>query len=379
MTPLLTRIEQELAVCTNPLHEAELLAERACYFARTGNFADAKAIAAALRHSYGDGRSVSISIWIMLIEGLVLFFDSDVHNSRDRIYRAHAISKSAGLSRLRALTGVWLAHMEFEGARYNAMAQIVIDTIDVIDLNAHDSQSRLGIVLGDAFLYAGDRRQSQFWYERARWHATEIGDQATVGALMYNRPAFALSLHRASLCAGIVPSDALQLKFIKLELESATSFQLGTGVRALTYLVELCEARVATLEGRFQVASNLFADLRERAKTAHNSADRVSVEIDLAWCLAKTGRFDETNKIVSTIIPADIERLDIDDRLIAVWALEDIGGLSKSIPPIINDVINVAQMSLTYKIDLDELRKALNVVNKEISNWSSFIEKSEYF
>jgi hypothetical protein len=367
MTPLLTCLDQELAVCPDPLRRAELLAERACYLARTGHFTEAHAIVATLRQTYGDGRNARISVWVMLIEGLLLYFERNSQQAKDRVFRAYTVGNAAGLSRLMSLAGVWLAHMEFEDSNYDSMASILVDAVKSIDPSAHDVQSRLGMVLGDALLFSGERVQSQLWYELSRQHAIEQGDQATLGALMYNRAAFGVALLRASEYSDADFGNQLNLDFVGMELDSAVGFQIGTGVTALTYLVEVCLGRVALLRRQFAKGVETFSRLRVLGDPIENRSHRVSVEVDLAWCLVNCGREADATRVVQEVDIEALEALDIDDRLVSVGTLSRVCR-SLNIPSIFSAMeMRVPELRATYISDIERLRNALKRVSSIIA------------
>lgn len=324
MTPLLTRIDEELARCSDPLWRAELMAERGCYFARVGNFAGANEIIAWLRHAYGDGRYERISVWTMLLEGLVLYFENVSSSSRDRIFRANTLAAAAGMKRLVALTSVWCAHVDFERSAYSQMAEMLSIAIISVQFNEHDVHSRLGLVLGDAYAYSGARADAQYWYEHARRHAIEIGDQATVGAIMYNRPAFALAALRLNHHLAAAQFDRLALRHIEMELRSAQSFQVGTAVTALPHVLEIAKARVAMCIGRFAEALSAFQTINSTLPGSESRGNRSSVVADIALCAHSSGRIEIVRSILESIKPMDIESLDIDDRVIAASILEEL-------------------------------------------------------
>jgi len=319
MIPLLTRIEQELSVCTDPLRQAELLAERACYLARTGDFAGANEIAASLRQAYGDGRSARISVWIMLIEGLVLYFDKLSSSlARDRIVRANVISSVAAIPRLKSLTAAWLAHIEFERSAYESMAALIASVLRSAEPDAFDVHSRVGMILGDAYLYSGNRSQSMKWYEYSRRHSILIGDRAAIGALMYNRSAFGLALARIKYHTDAGFIDQQHLSFIEIEMESGWSFQSGTKVTALSHLVDLCRARVEILRGRHSSAIDLLLPLNERLVSIEDRQNRSCVLADLAWCLFKIDRHDQAVDMVRQLDEQQFLQLDADDQVVAI-------------------------------------------------------------
>jgi hypothetical protein len=331
MTPMLTRLEQELAVCHDPIRQAELHAERAAYLARTGHFGEAAEVLSWLRKSYGDGRSARVSVWIMFVEGLVLYFERLSADARDRLLRANAISSAAGLSDLHLLTAAWLAHLEFEHGNFEEMGRLLSILVSYPDRISPSIKSRMAIVLADAFAYSGDRKKSQLWFEICRQNALDAGDRATVGALMYNRAVFGLWRLRIDHFAYGHPVDLNHLGLLEMELDSSWAFQKGTDVVSLNHLVVLSRARMLVFRNKFAEAIDVLQELRDRIPLLENRVNRSSVLSDLCWCLYKSEDSDAALDIARNIDFIEVRHLDVDDRFVAFSILAQVAdGLGDS-------------------------------------------------
>jgi hypothetical protein len=88
-------------------------AERACYLARQGDFAEALRTIGTLRKRYEARPDAAMSVWLNLAEGLVSYFSELGPGAHDKVMRAHALSAASGLVHLNALTAAWLAQMSF--------------------------------------------------------------------------------------------------------------------------------------------------------------------------------------------------------------------------------------------------------------------------
>ena len=80
MKPLLTRIEEELAVCVDPLRRAELLGEKGCYLARVGDIDMSIETVRALRSDFGTASTPASLVWAMIVEGTDSVFQFPQHN-----------------------------------------------------------------------------------------------------------------------------------------------------------------------------------------------------------------------------------------------------------------------------------------------------------
>jgi tetratricopeptide (TPR) repeat protein len=367
VTPLLNRIEQALATCTDPIRRAELLAERACYFARTGNFAGANAILASLRETYGDGRSARVSVWIMLAEGLILYFDKTEVGSRDRIIRAHLVSESADLRDLRQLTAVWLAHIEFNRSDFKSMIAFLRKVIDRRESWTDAATTRFYMIVADAYMYCGEATIAGQWYQRARSSAIDLGDQASIAALIYNKSALALAHMRIGVA--LDDADLSPLRFVSMEIESAYSFHIGTAHATLIELIETCRARALLMERRFEEARPVYESLLNRSGVALGlKSDRVTVDLEYAKCLHELGFAEAAKERFSQIDPEDYQGLSSDDQLIFLVLYSSVGrelGLEGVVAPYLDRVSDARDKFssdiVNLKVGLDDLCANLSI------------------
>ncbi|MBK1612933.1 hypothetical protein CKO44_05540 [Rubrivivax gelatinosus] len=314
MSRLLARLDHELAGCRDPLRRAELLAERGCHLARVGDRAGAQRIAAELRQDHGDGRASRIAVRIMLLEGLMLFFDNLDPAATDRILRAHTVALAWRHDDLIRLTAAWLAHMQFVLGDYAAMARALEPCFDRPGA-CREASSRVCVVLGNAHQIAGQGEAARPWYDRARHEAAELGDDATIGALVYNRPALSLITLRLDALRGRLDAGALQ--FAAMGIESAYAYCLGAQQYSLMQLLLVSRARVAMLGGDAAAAVTQFDALLQPADLRFGfHADRLMLEIERAACLQAAGREAEARSALDALDPALHMQLALEDQLL---------------------------------------------------------------
>lgn len=317
MIPLLTRIDNALAQCADPALRAELQAEQAVYLARIGDFNEANQILSMLRQKYGNGHNVRISIWIMLVEGLILFFDDTNPTARDRVLRAYLVSEAAHLQDLVELTAAWLAHIEFNRYEFESMVRFLRVCRNPLRGSSDSSSLRVHLLLADAHMHCGQIKDARIWYERSRHQAIELGDQASLAAIIYNKAALGLSQLRLAAVAGEIDSELVQ--FVSMEIDSAHNFHHGAGHRSLTRLVDACRARMLLLQKKYGAALDIFRVLLEQGQPSLGfKSDRLLLQIECGLCLVALGRRDEGLALCVTI---DVDRrieMTIDDQLIFV-------------------------------------------------------------
>ena len=310
--PLIQRLQAGIRAAADEESRAELAAQIACYQARVGEFEDAERIRSELRTVYGDGRSPSVSIRIMCAEGLLLFYKGLDPGARDRIFRANLLSVALSLPKLVALTGAWLAHIDFNAGRFESMAKSLATSLAALHADDGSAECRIALVLGDAFAYVGNEVVSKRWYERARLSANRLGDHAAVGALTYNRAALHLIRARIDGLNGEI--DGSRVALICAEIRSAVNYQAVAQLSSLDHLLRSASASALVLEERYSEASLAILKLIASSDVPTGSAELALLYSDNALCLAKLANEKMATEMADAAMAIDFEGFDFDDR-----------------------------------------------------------------
>ncbi len=310
--PLIQRLEAEIRATTDGVLQAELYAQVACYQARVGEFEEAERIRARVRSVYGDGRSPQVSIRIMCAEGLLLYYKGLDPSARDRLFRANLLSAALSLPNLVALTSAWLAHVDFNAGRFEAMAKSAASCLAVLYADDGSADCRIGLVLGDAFAYVGDEKVSKRWYERARRLANRLGDHAAVGALTYNRAVLHLARARIDALSGRLDNSRIGL--IVTEVQSAVNYQAVAQLSSLDHLLRSASASSLLLEERYSDATTAILKLIASTEVPTGSAELALLYSDNAFCLAELGQWQMATEMAAAGAAIDSSGFDFDDR-----------------------------------------------------------------
>ncbi len=344
-SPLVNRLEKAYQATSEPVERALLSAQIACYQARVGEFEDAERRRSALRKDFGDGRSARVSILIMCLDGLLLYFKDLDRNARDRLFRANLISVACREKGLMALTAAWLAHIDFNIGQYELMAQEIANCQLVLDADDGTAACRVALVLGDAFSYAQKLESARRWYEHARHIATRIGDQAAVGAITYNRAALRVSAARVGGLAA--PCSAEDIAFANVEVRSAVNYQALAGLSSLDHLLRSASIGVMMLEERYKDACIAIASLIDLSSAPSESAELALLHADQARCLARLGQFEQARECALKAKAIQTEKFDADDRALILDALRQFHTAT-------GDETEAAKFGAEVKAALDE-------------------------
>jgi hypothetical protein len=174
-------------------------------------------------------------------------------------------------------------------------------------------------VLANCYLYAGEEGQSRAWYESARQSAVLDGDRATVGAIMYNRAALALARYRAEECLSI--PHTLDIAAVSGAVLSATNFNVRTSNKALGQLLGMCEARLAMIEGRFDIALQMLECIRKSGFLSLSGVSEEFFKVEYSFCLIKAGNVQDVDCSLRGIEGWVIDKLDHDDKVVYLFEL----------------------------------------------------------
>lgn len=313
-SPMMIRLESAFRSATDPVAQAVLSAKIACYEARVGDFEDAERRRKELRAAFGDGRSPQVSILIMCLEALLLFFKELDSKARDRLLRANLLSVACRERSLVALTSAWLAHIDFNGGRFEEMARYMHSCTEVLDSDDGTASCRLALVMGDAFLYANCDLPARTWYEVARTTATRLGDQAAVAGITYNRAALHVSSARLRKLTTSLPASELVL--IDAEVRSAVNYQAVARLSSLDHLLRSTAAGALMLADRYDEASASILSLVASEAVPSGSAELALLYSDNAHCLARLGKFDLAHQMAVAACSIEPKGFDPDDQAI---------------------------------------------------------------
>ena len=243
---VLAHLDNAMAAERDPVRLACLRAERAGLWARHGHLEQARAELADLHARQERHASPALGAWLCLAEGLVDHFSDLDPIARDRMMRAHALSSAARLRPLIALSAAWLAHMDYVQHDLRAMGRHVAEALQEAAADHHAARARACIVVAQAYHYGGRMDLAQPWYQRTREHATALGDQATLSALMHNRAW--LSGNQARMASifepGAPDADSEQVRHALLSAESTGYFDARLGTASLGSLVPVLRAQL---------------------------------------------------------------------------------------------------------------------------------------
>lgn len=322
MSQLLSRLQQEYAVLSDPTAKAEIAAQIAGIFARHGSFLEARQVIEHLQQGFGKGQSVQVTVMKMIAEGLVFHYEKLSPAANARLLGALSLAKMTGYQKGIALSAAWKAHVEFERSEYVKMADSLRIAMASVSASQHDAWVRISAVMSNCYFISGMSERGHIWFRRGHEHAAKLGDTESIDALLYNKAAFSLACLRVSACEES-PSPDLMVR-IRSEVNSARNLQKLAGVTALSAHVEIMDARLLVLERKFESAIAALQSVRGKEPFAAHNFSQSLIDLEVAYCRVMSAAPSAVTTADWISQADDLSSLDVDDRLVALWMTLEI-------------------------------------------------------
>lgn len=319
---LLLRLDQQIAAAKTKLEADILRGHQAVYFARLGHKKKQADILHSLHQRYGTRPAIEVSILVNLAEGLAIYYDDMGSGAFDRVRRAYALSVAADIRPMHALTAAWLAQMHYARHEIDEAAARLRDAFGLAEANHHAARARAAIVAAQALHQAGRQDLAAKWSRIAKDHATQEGDDASIGALMHNMAWLGMIAWRQAVLLGKAgPNDGRQ---VLLGAESTSSFDRMLGIVSWRPLEPILRAQLLSLKGDHAGALALYE--RHLPAAQGIAAPRLEANLlaDKAGCLAHAGQFDAARVCAASAETALAAAGHVDDRAAAHSRLQQV-------------------------------------------------------
>lgn len=332
IAPYAKKLNEQLAATTDIGKRGEFTAHLACYYARSGELEASTELCRQLRQDFGSAQYPRVSILIMCLEAIQLYFSEQSPVSQDRIKRAHLLSQALGDRELIGFTAAWKAYFHFNFDGYVDMGPALQQAQDHIDEAQLPARLRMAIVLADSAIMTRQFPQARKWYRIARDLAVALGDQAAMGAITYNKAAFGVYTARVMRALGTLMDDEYQ--FLKTEVESAVNYQAIARLRSLDHLLGVAKSGILMLLDQHREALREIDSLLDNVDLKLTPNDRAVLRFDR---VIAAGPIDRRAAAIQLLSAADyrsaFDASDAGDRVIILsQAVSILGDLDQVLP-----------------------------------------------
>lgn len=324
------RLEASIGQATDPIEADVLSAELAALFAREGRLAEAREMLQALKARHEASPDAATAAAIGFADALADYFSDLDAQARGKLQQARALAASAGRRPLQALCAAWLALLDFVHNDEEALARDLALAFTLAEPGHHAARSRACMAAAMAYHHAGRFDLAQPWYTRARHHATQEGDTATLSALMHNMAALRASQAAQAAVLGPAARDGEADTLVALiGAQSSGYFDDGIGRTALPVLHGVLRAQMFALQDRPREALAIYHAHLDAALAQGLGRAECSLRADMAWCHARLGQNGLALAQARLALAALRPECDTDDvalthgRLAAMHALLD--------------------------------------------------------
>lgn len=295
----------------------------ACCAARYGRIEEARAVHDELRSKYQIHSSPRITIGLMILESVILYYSAREASSLDRARRAYLLAEALSQADLAGIAASVAAHYAFSFGDHDTLRRSLSTCFQRYSSLDEVGRARSALVLADGLQFTGDSRAAEIWYQRSRRHALLVHDHATMSAIEFNRLALGLSRERAEyfLARGDRARDRRRWE---TELESVRSFHAGVMNESLIELLSVCTILVHQVIGNFGAAAQLLLELRKNFSASVTRQSPLSLEIEWRWCKKQSGDYEDVPWDIDELDHEALTGLEEDDRLACYGMLSDL-------------------------------------------------------
>ena len=304
---LLKTLNAQASVTTDPIVWARAVCRGASHFARHGMTLEALDSIDVVRKQFNNELHHEIASWLMLAEGVLHFFQSRPKEAYEKIRRAYGLAAAMETDSVLPTCAAWMAHIEFNDCRYERMAIYIEESLLSAAKDDHQARARASLVLGNAFMLAGDFSYARPWYEKARLCAAVEGDETTLSAMLYNVAAFRASNVRLADSFGIETSK--EAHRAGMETSSSYVYDHMIATQVFNFSTKMLRGLLFTIDKKFVEAMEIFKTVELLTLPARMHG---LVHVDMAWCAANLG-FDNQCTLHSKMAAEKLADISEDD------------------------------------------------------------------
>lgn len=328
------RVEWARAVC-----------RAASHMARSGQPEHALATIGKVREEFGPGLHPGVASWLMLAEGILHFCKFETAAAYDRIQRAHGLAVAFQLAPAISPCAAWLSLIELNTRRFERMVSHINEVIRHAEPNDHQAWARAALVVACALQASGDFALARPWYDRARLHASAEGDEATLGALLFNMASFRM-MHVRILDAFDMPATH-ESRLAFAEAAGSFNYDSMTGNSNQQPWRLLLRGQHFVAEKRYEEGKEVLEQIQFDSLDSPKNAPLI--QADLAWCYANLGRTDDAKSLREAVRKKMDLVFDPDDRAVIFGRLAQVSSA-------LGEVQEAAELRANASTALDEHR-----------------------
>ncbi len=308
----LTHLDNQVVSASDRFIRRCLLAERAAYQARLGEIVLARNELEIARNENNIEPHARVSILINLADGIINYYDDMSPVANDRYQRARAIAIASGQGDLQARTDSLIALLEYGFHHFERMFVYLEEAVKKVSIDDKQTLCRICMIVGQTLHLANSYRTSIPWYQKAKYFANEIHDEASMSALLHNMASIWAVNWRNSELGKIATRDSPQIA--RVGADSTFNFDQIVGSSALASLTPLMKAQILSLQRKYDEALNIYSLTLPSLSLKSLGGWRSWLLADMAWCSLQSGHVDDARLGFARSLEGLSDEHHIDDR-----------------------------------------------------------------
>ena len=327
MSRLLESIQHDIRVARDPGALAIARTREAIYLSRKGDFEAARRAISEIRALAVESLQMECIARANLAEGVLLFHVGSIDDARDKLLRGLALARAGQLNAVVSWCAAWVGQIEMNCGRPDGLRANALQVREFVDPADHASLSRIGIAIADGLHFAGRYDLARPWYEFARNHAVEEGDDAAIDAIMHNVAALRINNLRLAEIDGTV--DSKELHRAKMDLVSCQGYNRGIASKTFRWMLPMLQAQVDLLGQEYQSSAVSFDRLEKSDFDGVPGRTKSVALADLSYCLLMVGKVDEAQLREQAAQQSSLDDLALDEQALLCSRFASIATMRK--------------------------------------------------
>jgi tetratricopeptide (TPR) repeat protein len=339
------RVEWARAVC-----------RAAAHLARSGQPEHALATIGKVREEFGPGLHPGVASWLMLAEGILNFTLLEMRSAYDRILRAHGLAVAFKIEAAIPTCAAWMAVLEFNYGKHPEMIQHLQEVFHLAPTTDHQALGRASLVAATALHICGDFASARPWYDRSRWHASREGDEATLGAGIFNMAIIRMvDVRLSDAFDAPVSADTLRAA---MEAAGSLTYDQMTGNSSQEPWRALLLGQKLISERSFARALEVLKGISVESTTQDKKTAGLAFA-DRAWCLLQMGRLAEAYQAAQASLLHVNDNPDREDRAYIMGRIAQVSFANRLAEPILVSKETALKALNEYRTYQSEFRSLL--------------------
>ncbi len=239
----------------------------------------------------------------------------------DRYQRARAIAIASGQDDLQARADSLIALLEYGLHHFERTFWYLEEAAKRASIDDKETLCRICMITAQTLHLANSYDIAMKWYQKAKYFANEVHDDASMSALLHNMASIWAVNWRNSQLGEIATNDSPQVA--RVGADSTFNFDQIIGSSALGALTPLMKAQILSLETKYDEALMIYTEMLASLSLKALGGWRSWLIADMAWCSLELGYIDDARAGFERALKELSDEDHLDDHAAALSRLSE--------------------------------------------------------